>query len=429
MENNHYLCVDQNEKVYFSLPSGWIPIKSVQVENEEPSGTLAEMAENSLKKPVSAYSFQNRKLNGQKIAIIIDDGTRPTPVREILPVLLKNLKQQNASEDNIKIIVAVGSHAAMSNESLITRLGPDVASRYRVIQHNAQQTDMIPLNVPDAGMTVKVNPEVINADIKIGISSILPHNFAGYGGGPKILMPGVCDRESMLKHHMLNAIHKLAKAGITKGNPFHELCMKIAGAIGLDLSIDCVYDKHGKLIDIISGSLEAAFYGAVEVCLQKLGFRLEEKVDVTISSTYPHTHGIQFCKGLSTPITITKNTGSVILYAPVKIPLPDDFVNAVAFIRNKYKDDISGYLTGIMSRGRLVFEDKSPEFNMALFDLLGRPKIRKFLVAPMIPAEAAIKLGFEPAATVEDAIQIVERSCVKAKVAVLPAGGLIIPVE
>jgi lactate racemase len=428
MEKNYYLCLDQSERVFFPLPSGWNTIDSVQTGNEEPPGTVTEMVRNSLKRPVSVYSFQNAKLNGQKIAIIIDDGTRPTPVREILPVLLENLKQQNAAEDNIKIIVAVGSHAKMPEEALKARLGPDVAGRFKVIQHNAQQSNLVSLNIPDAGMTVKVNPEVINADIKIGISSILPHNFAGYGGGPKILMPGVCDRESMLKHHMLNAINKRAKAGITKGNPFHELCMKIASAIGLDLSINCVYNKHGNLTDIVIGTLEAAFYRAVDICLERLGYRLKEKVDVTISSTYPHTHGIQFCKGLSTPVTITKNTGGIILAAPVKSPLPDDFVNAVAFIRDKYRDNISGYLTGIMSQGKLVFSDKSPEFNMALFDLLGRPKVRTLLVAPMIPPDAAAKLGFEYALTVEDAVQMLEKSCPKAKVAVLPAGGLVIPV-
>jgi hypothetical protein len=232
----------------------------------------------------------------------------------------------------------------------------------------------------------------------------------------------------MLKHHMLNAIHRNAKPGITQGNPFHELCMKIAGTIGLDLSIDCVYDKHGNLIDIVSGSLENAFKKAVDICMQRLGYRVEEKVDVTISSSYPHTHGIQFCKGLSTPGAITKNTGAVILFAPVKIPLPDDFVNAVAHIREKYRNDIPGYLKSIMSQGKLVFEDKSPEFNMALFDLLGRPNIRKILVAPMIPPNSAAKLGFEYAPTVENAIQTVERSFPKANVAVLPAGGLIIPV-
>jgi lactate racemase len=422
-----YLYLDGNEKVFFSLPSGWIPAGSIKVEKEDSSATVEEMARKALQESVG-LSFRNVKLNNKRITIIVDDGTRPTPVKEILLVLLENLKQQNASEDHISIIIAVGSHASMSKDALTIKLGADVVSRFKVIQHNAIQADLVSLDVPDAGMTVKVNPVVINADIKIGISSILPHNFAGFGGGPKILMPGVCDRDSMIKHHMLNAIQPRSKAGMAEGNPFHESCMKIASAIGLDLSIDCVYNQHGKLIDIVSGSLKTAFYKAADICRQRLGYSLEEKVDITISSTYPHTHGIQFCKGLGTPIAITKNTGAIILAAPIKSALPDEFVNAVAETRTKYGDHVSDHITRIMSEGKLVFGDKSPEFNMAFFDLLGRPKVRTLLVAPMISPDIAAKLGFESVPSVEDGIKKLEKNYPKAKVTVLPAGGLIIPV-
>ncbi|MBN2403442.1 MAG: DUF2088 domain-containing protein [Spirochaetes bacterium] len=419
---------DQIEKISFSLPAGWIPLHPIKENNNKPSIATAEMASKALEKAAGLIQFSNNQLMGNKISIIVDDGTRPTPVKDILPVLLKNLKQKNATEDHISIIIAAGSHASMPDDALKNKLGEDIVAHYKVIQHNAQQKDLVPLEVPEAGMTVKVNPAVINADIKIGISSILPHPFAGYGGGPKILMPGVCDRDSLVKHHMINAVHKRARAGITEGNPFQELCMKIAEKIGLDFSINCVYDKHGNIADIVAGTLENAFNEAVDICLQKLGYRVKEKADITICSTYPHTHGIQFCKGLGTPKTITRESGAIILFAPVKNPLPDDFVNAVDFLRNKYGENVAGSIRKIMSEGKMIFDDKSPEFNMALYDLLGRPKVRTLLYAPMIPAETAIKLGFEYMGTIDEGLFSLKKSYPKATVAVLPAGGLIIPV-
>jgi hypothetical protein len=54
-------------------------------------------------------------------------------------------------------------------------------------------------------------------------------------------------------HHMRHAVHQGSNPGRTRGNPFHEECMKIARLIGLDLSINCVYDREGQLSRVIGG--------------------------------------------------------------------------------------------------------------------------------------------------------------------------------
>ena len=150
-------------------------------------------------------------------------------------------------------MVAIGTHDAMKKEALETRLGGDVLSRYKVVQHNARQSDLVPVQIPEDGRVVKVNPAVARADLRVGISSILPHPMAGYGGGPKIVMPGVCDFEFIRDHHMKHVSHPRSKAGVTKGNPFHEDCMRVARAIKLDFSINCVYDQKGQVVRIIGG--------------------------------------------------------------------------------------------------------------------------------------------------------------------------------
>ena len=106
---------------------------------------------------------------------------------------------------------------------------------------------------------------------KDGGRSILPHPMAGYGGGPKTVMPGVCNFDFIRDHHMKNVNHPRSVAGVTKGNPFHEGCLEVARAVRLDFSIDCVYNQTGQVIRIIGGSLEMAFAKAVEVCFKKLG--------------------------------------------------------------------------------------------------------------------------------------------------------------
>jgi lactate racemase len=428
MAKDYHLYLGQNRKEFFALPSAWTVIHPSEDEDQGSPDAPEVLARKAIATPVGCPPLEVMAAKARQIAIVVDDSTRPTPVQSILSVLLDKLKDAGVPHGAIRIVVALGSHGSMTKEALAARLGADAVSRHRVVQHNAWQAKLIHLEVPRAEMVVKVNPAVTEAELKIGISSILPHPFAGFGGGPKILMPGVCDAESLARHHMMLAIHPRARLGVTEGNPFHESCMEVARAIGLDFSINCVYDKQGVLSAIIGGSLEAAFGEAVKVCRKTLGHRLEEKVDVTISSTYPHTHGIQFCKGLCAPGMITRTSGAILLNAPLMGRLPEEFVTSVAGLRERYGDAVGRGLRDIMSEGKLVLDDKSPEYNMALYDLLGRPRARTLLVSPTVPPHAVSRLGMESVPSVEEGVRLLEQSYPTANVAVFPSGGLVVPI-
>ena len=307
-------------------------------------------------------------------------------------------------------------------------MGRETASSYKIIQHNAWQSDLVPVPLPEDGRIVKINPEVAQADVKIGISSILPHPMAGFGGGPKILMPGVSDFEFVRDHHMRYTIHPRSRAGVTKGNPFHENCLRAAQAIGLDFSINCVYNQEGEIFRILGGSLETAFAGAVEVCYQKLGVRFEEKVDITITSTYPHTHGHQFCKGLNAPDLITKESGAILLVAPTVLPVSGEFVDSFNLVRERSHEDPAGFVIEAMSKGRPFLSDKPVEFNMAMSCVILRPKIRTVLVSPMVSNDEARTMGFEYAPSLEAGVRLLEGAYPRARVAIFPSGGLILPI-
>ena len=283
MERDYYLYLGQGEKQHFSLPAAWEPLHFVEAGEESSIPSIERMTLEALTRPRGTHPFQDLLSEAKNVAIIVDDRTRPTPVAEILEVLLSRLVDSGFSRTNISVVVALGTHEAMRREELEARLGSEVVSHYHVIQHNAWQSDLVPITIPGDKGVVRINPEVAHADLRVGISSILPHPMAGYGGGPKLVMPGVSDFEYIRDHHVKYLIHPRSMAGATKGNPFHEGCMKAARAIGLDFSINCVYDQQGQVIRIIGGSLEMAFAEAVKACFERLGHTFEEKLDVTIT--------------------------------------------------------------------------------------------------------------------------------------------------
>ncbi len=428
MKKDYYLYLEQNKKEYFTLPKGWEPLYFVETEDGTMIPSIEQMARDALSKPEGPLPFQVLLSRAKSIAIIVDDATRPTPVAQILETLLAYIAENGFSRDKITIVVAIGTHETMAKEALETRLGAGVLSRYKVVQHNAWQSDLVPIQIPDDGRVVKINPAVAQADLKVGISSILPHPMAGYGGGPKIVMPGICNYEFIRDHHMKHVGHHRSIAGVTKGNPFHEDCMRVAQAVKLDFSLNCVYDQKGQIIRIIGGSLESAFGEAANLCLQGLGHKFEEKVDVTITSTYPHTHGHQFCKGLSAPDVITKNTGTILLVAPIVTPIPADFLNSFDVIEEKSHNNSAAYVKEALSKGEAFLPDKSIDFNMAMSSMFLRPKIKAILVSPHISRKEAETMGFEHSASVEEGIKSLGKLYPKAKVAIFPSGGLIVPI-
>jgi nickel-dependent lactate racemase len=427
MKNTYHLCMGRDREEPFSLPARWRALDFAVACAEAPNLSVEQMAEEALSKPVRTPPLKDLVKGRQRIAVIIDDGTRPTPVSGILGVLLPYLADNGVPRENVTIVVALGTHAPMAEEGLRTRVGIGAAG-YRLVQHNAWQADLVPVRLPDGDAVVKINPEVAHADVKIGISSILPHPMAGYGGGPKIIMPGVANFEYIRYHHMKLTIDPGSAAGRTKGNPFHEGCMKTARAVGLDFSINCIYNRQGEIMRIIGGSLDEAFAEAVDACFEVLGARFEEKVDITITSTYPHTHAHQFIKGLSAPDVVTKETGAILLAVPTVAPLADEFVGSFDVVKERSHEHPAPYVREAMTRGEPFLPDKALEFNMAMKCAIIRPKTRVILVSPMISEKQARVMGFEYASSIAAGVKMLEGPYPDAKVAIFPSGGLIVPV-
>jgi nickel-dependent lactate racemase len=428
MEKDYYLYLSKNKKQYFTLPEKWTVSHFVETREKDPTPSIEQMTLEALSNPKGTPPLQDLVLQAQKIAILVDDLTRPTPVREILKVLFSFFEKNGFSRKNITIVIALGTHEALKREGLEEKLGNEVLSQYEVIQHNAWQSDLVPVSMPDAGKMVKINPGVAQADLRLGISSILPHPMAGYGGGPKIVMPGVCNFEYIRDHHTKHVIHPRSVIGVTKGNPFHEGCMRAAQAIGLDFSINCVYDRKGEIICIIAGSLEVAFEEAIGVCFKKLGHHFDEKVDVTITSTYPHTHGQQIFKGLITPDIVTREGGAVLLIAPIVVPMPAEFLNSFHVIKEKSHNNPVAYIKETLSKGMAFLPDKPVDYNMAMTNVFLRPKIRTILVSPAISREETQIIGLEYAPSIEEGLRLLKKSYPEARVAIFPSGGLIVPI-
>jgi nickel-dependent lactate racemase len=91
--------------------------------------------------PVAGPSLQELARNRRSAAIAVCDITRPAPNRTTLPFILDRLHKAGINADNISILIATGLHRGATPEEIRKIVGPEIADQYKVLNHDARQSD------------------------------------------------------------------------------------------------------------------------------------------------------------------------------------------------------------------------------------------------------------------------------------------------
>jgi len=316
----------KGRKVQLAIPPKWETVcQSTPRKTSASEPSIRGMVHRSLENPVASVRIRELANPSSKVAILVDDDTRPTPVKDVLPLVLQELHDSNVPKENIDIIVAVGTHPPLVGGRVKKRLGEQLLKDYRVTNHDSWAQDLVAIGrVRD--IEVRINPIVAQADLKIGIGANMPHPLAGFGGGPKIAMPGICAYDTIREHHSSTLLEPGSYLGRIKRNPFYDFICQVSDMLGLSYVIDCVIDCQGRAVEIVSGHSVKPHEAGVAVCREIYGVEIREKADVTIASAYPHEEGPQIMKPLLPAVMTTKKGGILILVASCEDGLTEPFL-------------------------------------------------------------------------------------------------------
>ena len=417
------------EKYPFEIPPGWTVLKNaVSSEEAAPSLTIPEMVEKALAAPISSPRLSEIVHEDSKVALIVDDWARSTPVSQILPTLLEELQAGGARSENIDIVVALGTHRAMPREALAERLGEAIFQQYRVSQHDCQAEGLVPIGRLSTGGEARINPVVARADVKIGVGSIVPHPMNGFGGGAKIIMPGVSSFEAVKEHHLHFTPQPGCYIGNLETNPFyHEVC-QVAEMAQLTFIVNCVYNSREEVVDVVAGHLREAHLAGIERSKENYAFRLDEPADVTITSAYPYVEGPQTIKPIiPASLLATKRGGSVIIVVTCRDGMPEPLLAAFDAIYSRHPEH-TGRLAVDTFKSSQLFVEGAIDFNCAIFYALvcaARNSIT--MVSRDLDERSVTRLGFRYASSLEKAIERESRVRPQATVNIFPIGGVVLP--
>ena len=186
--------------------------------------------------------------------VIISDHTRPVPSRDILPAMLKELREGNPDID-ITLLVATGFHRLTTMDELINKLGPEIAGSEKIVVHDSSAADRnVQIGILPSGAPLVIDRQAAEASLLVSEGFIEPHFFAGFSGGRKSVLPGVCDRVTVLGNHCGAFIaSEFARTGVLSGNPIHRDMVAAAQMAGLKYIVNVIIDGEKKTAAAFAG--------------------------------------------------------------------------------------------------------------------------------------------------------------------------------
>ncbi len=412
------------EKIAFNLPTQWNVLCNAVPREIFAEKELSELFKRALASPIEAPPSTEMMKGAGSAAIVIDDDTRPTPVDRILPLIIDCLDAAGIDESRIGIVIAVGTHHPMSEQAIRKRVGDRVYGNYQIVNHNSLADDLVELGKLSGGETLKINRLVAEADVKIGLGSVIPHPANGFGGGPKLIFPGVGNYDAIHRHHIDNFIKPNAYVGRLKNNEFYAGIREATEMVEFDYLFNCVLNYREEVVDLVCGKPIPAFERAVEITIENCGFDIDEKADITILSCFPYDVIPQIFKPLRAASLATRKGGLMILTAKNLGPLPEGLMSILQSAAGQDNDK----LMAAMLEGKLTSYGAPLNLNFYVPILRALKAFRCVVVTTEIPTETIEGMGLVHFDDLQTAIDHYAQTMPEATAHIFPAGGMTIPI-
>ena len=270
------------QPIEIELPDDWeVEIHGIKADTM-PALSLEELRAR-INRPYGLKPLRELAKGKQRVAILFDDISRATPTEILARIVLDELHAAGIQKEQIRFICALGCHGAHGRDEFVQKLGRDILENYHVFNHNCYE-NLVKVGTASKGYDVLLNREFMSCDLKIGIGSMLPHVFNTFGGGGKIVCPGVAGIDT-IQHTHVAAIEFAKEHGIISAATMGDLRVtamrqeieEICGMIGTFFKIDCMFNTRQEIVDLYAGDVIEEYYAAVPVA-QEI-YRTQRAVD------------------------------------------------------------------------------------------------------------------------------------------------------
>ena len=282
------------------------------------AGDGAALVRAAMAQPMGSPALWELAAGKRTCTVIISDHTRPVPSRDILPAMLEQLRQGNPDID-ITLLVATGCHRETTVEELTAKLGAEIAEREKIVVHDAFDPEKnVPIGVLPSGAPLVIDRLAAETDLLVAEGFIEPHFFAGFSGGRKSVLPGICEKTTVYGNHCGAFIaDPHARTGVLEGNPIHRDMEAAAEMAQLRYIVNVIIDEHKRTVAAFAGDFRQAHAAGVDFLRQYCqAAPIPGDIVVTTNGGAPLDQNLYQCvKGLTAAEATVNPGGTIILCA------------------------------------------------------------------------------------------------------------------
>ena len=289
----------------------------------------AEQARDVVARAMPEEDFRDRR-----VLLIVPDGTRTAPVGTMFKSIHDQIGGTVAALD---VMIALGTHQAMSEEAIEQRLeiaheertGPYASVRFfnhawddpgalrNIGTLSTEEISDLSGGLFEMDVPVEVNAKLFDYDQIVIIGPVFPHEVVGFSGGNKYIFPGVGGPQVLNFFHWLGAVITTPKIIGHKWTPVRKVVDRAGSMVKIPKLAFCMVVEGGGMSGLFAGPVEEAWSAAADLSAER-HIRIEPKPFHTILACAPEMYDELWTAGkcMYKLEPVLADGGELIIYAP-----------------------------------------------------------------------------------------------------------------
>ena len=268
----------------------------------------------AFERPIGAPRLRELARGRRRPCIVIDDLTRPTPGRRLVPAVLEELREAGIEARDVLVLAGVANHRPMARPDFERKVGAEVLAACRTANHFSWDA-CVRIGTTSRGSPVEINAEFLAADLRILVGSIIPHAGTGFSGGSKLLFPGIASIASAEAFHRGSASRGRFAVAESEARLEADEAARMAR---VDFLVNSIPSSRMQIAGLVTGDVVAAHRAGVEIARRVFATPTPAGQDACVLSLYPKDgeflqHLTAFAPWATAPERIVREGGSVVV--------------------------------------------------------------------------------------------------------------------